>query len=204
MATLTTLPEEILLNIVKIAARRGDVAGGWSCCDLYKNNYGSRPCKFDHDFLVDVVSKISVKFEEISRDETFWEDDGSVFKLLCISNNKHRRGPTFASLPDEIVLKILKLAAGSLVQQSTRGFFSSSLGYVPSWMNSPGVPKWFRSKFMGHCCYKYRAPMGYYASIGSACEYQHDFIAEVVSKISSREVFQSMCDLQVTFKDVSI
>ena len=38
------------------------------------------PCKFDHDFLVDVVSKISVRFEKISRDETFW-DMISVFYM---------------------------------------------------------------------------------------------------------------------------
>ena len=87
MTTLSSLPEEILHKIVKDAALRGDV-GYWSCCDLYKNKYDSRPCKFDHDFLVDVVSKISVRFEKISRDETFWEDEGSVFKLLCISSNK--------------------------------------------------------------------------------------------------------------------
>ena len=54
-------------------------------------------------------------------------------------------------------------------------------------MNSQGVPEWFRSRFRGHCCYRYRA-MGYY---GSPCEYQHDFVAEVVSEISAREVFQS-------------
>ena len=187
MATLSTLPEEILLRIVKFAAQRGDVVGGWSCCDLYKNNQDGGPCKIDHNFLVDVVSKISTKFEKISRNEIFWEDNGSVFKLLCISNS----GPTFDSLPDEIVLKIVKLAAGSLVQESSSSNFMSAMGYVhiPRWMNSPGVPKWFRNKFRGHCCYKYRAPMGYYGSIGSACEYQHDFIAEVVSKISARQVF---------------
>ena len=84
------------------------------------------------------------------------------------------------------MLKIVKLAAGSLVPQST-GNSLSSLGYVPRWMNSQGVPEWFRSRFRGHCCYRYRA-MGYY---GSPCEYQHDFIAEVVSEISAREVFQS-------------
>ena len=89
------------------------------------------------------------------------------------------------SLPDEILLKILQLAAGSMVQQSTSGFFSSALGYTPRWKNSPAVPKWF-GKFMAHCCYKYRAPMGYYGSIGSACQYQHDFIAEVISKVSAR------------------
>lgn len=85
------------------------------------------------------------------------------------------RGPTLDSLPDEIMLKIIKMTAGSLVQQSWRGNFL--------WMNSPGVPKWFRSRFRGHCCYKYRAPMVYHEN---ACEYQHDFIAEVISKISAR------------------
>lgn len=104
MATLSSLPEEILHKIVKDAALRGDV-GYWSCCDLYKNNYDSRPCKFDHDFLVDVVSKISVRFEKISRDETFWEDEGSVFKLLCISSNK---GPyLFDAQASKYVLSIL-------------------------------------------------------------------------------------------------
>ena len=81
MDAISSLPDGILVKILKFAACRGELATRWwSCCDLYKNDYDYIPCKFDHGFLVDVVSKVSVKFEKLSRHETFWGDHGSVFR----------------------------------------------------------------------------------------------------------------------------
>ena len=59
--TINTLPDEIALKIVRMAAaRRGDCLG----------KYGFP--KYDHDFLVDVLCKVSLRFRRLAMDRSLW------------------------------------------------------------------------------------------------------------------------------------
>merc|ERR1712117_518938 len=61
MTYFDSLPDELILKIVKMAAEEP--------IDLFGR-------KYDHDFLVDVLSKISVKFKRVVTDSSLWR--GSV------------------------------------------------------------------------------------------------------------------------------
>ena len=55
------LPDELLLKIVKMAA-------------ICKGSQGSVPIKFNHNFLAQVLAKLSVRFKNISLDKIFWRN----------------------------------------------------------------------------------------------------------------------------------
>ena len=61
MTSFDSLPDELILKIVKMAAEEP--------IDLFGR-------KYDHDFLVDVLSKISVQFKRVVTDSSLWT--GSV------------------------------------------------------------------------------------------------------------------------------
>ena len=58
MASFDSLPDEVALEIVKLAATRNDPF--------------MRP-KYDHDFLVDVLCRVSRRFKELATDSSLWK-----------------------------------------------------------------------------------------------------------------------------------
>ena len=50
MSSLDSLPDEVILEIIKMAARPG---GDWRV-------------EYDHDFLVDVISRVSLRFRRLA------------------------------------------------------------------------------------------------------------------------------------------
>ena len=108
-ATLESLPEEILLKIVKTAALADQESGF-----RYQTRDGREilcrgcrhgTCAYDHDFVANTVSEISVKFNRIARDGALWRDDKTMMVYI-------RHGSaSICSLPDHLILKIIKFAA---------------------------------------------------------------------------------------------
>ena len=73
-ATFDSLPDELLLKIVKLAAQTK------SSRDAYK---------YDYKYLFSIVSKISIRFRNIARDKSFWGE----YILMC-------NRPGYSQLPD--------------------------------------------------------------------------------------------------------
>ena len=63
MTSFDSLPDEIVLMVIKMASLR-DV----EMCDV----------RHDHDFLVDVICNVSVRFRRLSRDSSMWTDHVSI------------------------------------------------------------------------------------------------------------------------------
>ena len=59
MASLDSLPDELILKIVKMAA---DLAPYFDCGR-----------KYDQDFLVDVLCKVSAQFKRVATDSSLWK-----------------------------------------------------------------------------------------------------------------------------------
>ena len=76
MTSFDSLPDEIVLTVIKMASLR----------DVEK--YGDR---HDHDFLVDVICNVSVRFRRLSRDSSMWTDHVSIdiltFRLFPSTND---------------------------------------------------------------------------------------------------------------------
>ena len=58
MASFDSLPDEVALEIVKLSAVRNDPF--------------RRP-KYDHDFLVDVLCRVSLRFKKLATDSSLWK-----------------------------------------------------------------------------------------------------------------------------------
>ena len=73
-ATLESLPDELILKIIRMAAA-SDKERHWGrrCLGCQQGT-----CNYDHDFVANVVSEISTKFNRISRDESLWRDDKTM------------------------------------------------------------------------------------------------------------------------------
>ena len=105
-ATLESLPEELLLKIVKTAAARDNDkdsrlgAFATVCPGCLRGT-----CTYDHEFVANIVSEISLKFNRIARDGALWRDDKTLMPYI-------RHGSaSICSLPDHLILKIVKMAA---------------------------------------------------------------------------------------------
>ena len=70
--TLSSLPDKILTKIVKMAARLRETRNIQEFPEKVPFSY-----EYDHDFLVDVVAKISKRFGKIATHPDFWK--GNVF-----------------------------------------------------------------------------------------------------------------------------
>ena len=100
------LPDKVLLKIVKMLSKKkrkktceSDLMGK---CEVSESGL---LCQYNHNFLVDVISKVSLRFSGIAQDQELWENCGA--KMLYI-----RQGPnSFNSLPDKVFTKILRMAA---------------------------------------------------------------------------------------------
>lgn len=111
-ATLESLPDELILKIVKKAAVSDNKAQEYR---FWTRSGSSTPCPgcrhgtcaYDHDFVANVVSELSTKFNRIARDASLWRDDRTMMVYI-------RHGSaSICSLPDNLVLKIVKMAAES-------------------------------------------------------------------------------------------
>ena len=85
-----SLPDELLLTIIKIAAEDGSTNEETTPC-----------CQYNHNFVANVVSEISVRFNRLARDQTLWRCYRSKNFLIP------RSSASINSLPDKIVLKIV-------------------------------------------------------------------------------------------------
>ena len=76
-ATIESLPDELILKIVKEAAVSDKVQGYrfWTRSSTLCPSCGRGTCSFDHDFVVNVLSEISTKFNRIARDASLWRED---------------------------------------------------------------------------------------------------------------------------------
>ena len=60
MSSFDSLPDEVALMIVKMAAAASD-------------DYPHRKNKYNHDFLVDVLCKVSRRFQKLATDYSLWK-----------------------------------------------------------------------------------------------------------------------------------
>ena len=80
-----SLPDEILLDIIKVAARHGaDQQGRHSTSGQWRGEGGPYPPiassrlailgspEYNHDFIVDVIGKISKRFSRLAHDKSLW------------------------------------------------------------------------------------------------------------------------------------
>ena len=86
MTSFNSLPDEIILKIIAMAAREWD----------------DPTFKYDHDHLVDDLCKVSVRFERLARDSSLWKDHvwitipGNDFRKLdfviqeCLNNGTEK------------------------------------------------------------------------------------------------------------------
>ena len=77
------LPDELLLKIVKMAA-------------MCKGSQGSVPIKFNHNFLAQVLAKLSVRFRNISLDKIFWRNT-NLCGVCSAGPGAHASGASGAS-----------------------------------------------------------------------------------------------------------
>ena len=118
-ASIGSLPDELVLKIIALAARRNQYKTKtqyYRCdCDRYKRkirgyeNHGT--CKYKHGLIVKVISRISARFNRLARHPTLWKDEGSWIMLCSIPVLDVPQAATIDSLPDEITLMIIELAA---------------------------------------------------------------------------------------------
>ena len=110
-----SLPDELLLKIIKIAAEDGstneetverddDHSRAWFVAMPHLRPYvpPTEPCcQYNHKLVADVISEISVRFNRLARDQSLWRCHRSKFFLI-------RRGSaSINSLPDKVILKIV-------------------------------------------------------------------------------------------------
>ena len=115
---MESLSDEILLRIVKLAADQRfanlstrSIKDHWEKERKCHCGSGWLPCKYDHEFIVNVLSQISRRFNRVSRDQSLWEDEGCGLKLLRIPIRDVPPKTTLESLPEELLMKIVKAAA---------------------------------------------------------------------------------------------
>ena len=143
-----SLPDELLLKIVKMSSKKKEKKSCESSlmgkCEISESGM---LCQYDHNFIVEVISNVSLRFNGIAQDQELWRNCGS--KLLYI-----RHGPnSFNSLPDKVLLKIVKM------------------------LSKKKGKKTCDSDLMGKC---------EISESGVLCQYNHNFIVEVISKVSLR------------------
>ena len=67
-----SLADELVLTIIKLSATKAE---GWGWGGRYRTTgWVKGIVKFDHDFLANVISKISVRFENLAKDKTLWSE----------------------------------------------------------------------------------------------------------------------------------
>ena len=106
ITNIYSLPDELLLTIIKIAAEDGSTNEE---TEERADATSFRPyipptspcCKYNHRLVADVVSEISVRFNRLARDQTLWRCYRSKNFLIP------RSSASINSLPDKIVLKIV-------------------------------------------------------------------------------------------------
>ena len=67
MASFDSLPDELALKIVKMAAQPRMYRDSKNRMRFHEGD-----TKYDHDFLVDVICKVSLRFKRLTKDPSFW------------------------------------------------------------------------------------------------------------------------------------
>ena len=162
---IESLPDYLLLTIVKAVTFQSshDVAVAFGALCHCGRRRGLPPCKYDHEFIVDVLSRVSRRFNRLSRDQSLWEDEGCGLKLLSIPIRDVQPKTTLESLPDELILKIVKTAA---LRDKTTETHDESLDETedlepPAANVCPGC-------------------------LHGTCTIDHDFVANTVSEVSMK------------------
>ena len=110
-----SLPDELLMNIIKIAARDGTTNEVTEERDddyiraffvgfphLKPYNPPATPCcQYNHRLVANVISEVSVRFNRLARDPSLWRCHRSKFFLISHGN------ANMESMPDKILLKIV-------------------------------------------------------------------------------------------------
>ena len=154
------LPDELLLKIVKMAA---------TC----KASQGSVPIKFNHNFLAQVLAKLSVRFRNISLDKIFWRNVyldyhstqgvvqkeviknflGNFTEVVWISANqrrKRKRKTTSTTYEDEFQQALITIASRCTKMQAMIVTFPESRG-VDVIMERILSSIFFRSSDLHYC-----------------------------------------------------
>ena len=89
--TFDLLPDEIMLKIIKMATKEN-----YKCicypertleCGIHgtfsSKEWKCSHIKYDHDFIIDAISKVSVRFKTISADKSLWK----VMKINLLDSN---------------------------------------------------------------------------------------------------------------------
>lgn len=103
-ATICSIPDEILLHILKVASDS-------------RHYFGKKYGEYNYEFIVDVVSKVSPRFNRLARDPTLWKESGwnNLGELLASIPilNARRHYATLESLynHEHLMLKIIRMAA---------------------------------------------------------------------------------------------
>ena len=73
---MESLPNEILLKIIKMAAvtpvKQCLIRPHTGCCGHLRTFDGPDICDNRHDFLIDVIMRVSKRFKEIAEAPEFW------------------------------------------------------------------------------------------------------------------------------------
>ena len=80
MSPFDSLPEEVALKIVKMVATKGKKGWGWEV-------------EYDHDFLVYVLCKVSVRFKELGTDYSIRKGRVWVHPPVARHQKDRVRGP---------------------------------------------------------------------------------------------------------------
>ena len=154
------LPDELLLKIVKMAA-------------ICKGSQGSVPIKFNHNFLAQVLAKLSVRFKNISMDKIFWRNVyldyhstqgvvqkeviknflGNFTEVVWISANqrkKRKRKTTSTTYEDEFQQVLITIASRCTKLQAMIVTFPESRG-VDVIMERILSSIFFRSSDLHYC-----------------------------------------------------
>ena len=129
-ATIFSLPDELLLKIIKIAAEDGsgnsndetietNDESGWFAAHPHKKlHVPSRPacCRYNHRMVANVICEISARFNRVARDGSLWRCDMSKFFPIPHSD------ATMESLPDTVLLKIFDAVSAISAKQRKEDF----------------------------------------------------------------------------------
>ena len=145
MASFDSLPDEVALKIVELAAVRNDPF--------------MRP-KYNHDFLVDVLCRVSLRFKKLATDSSLWKGRVWISKFSVYNGRAcaHEAGWDYGRGKDRFVIEeCLNIETREIVIYTSGVVRVSSLAdpstrfpklkwvrprYVPGKCRAPEYVKW--------------------------------------------------------------
>ena len=148
-----SLPDELLLKIIKIAAEDGstneeneerddEYSRAWFVAMPHLRPYvppATPCCQYNHRLVADVISEISVRFNRLARDPSLWRCHRSKFFPIP------RDSATMNSLPDKVILKIVDAVSTISAEEREKEHFTYSRdhGYLVDIISQEGIKRFF-------------------------------------------------------------